>query len=599
MNPSSLRHILTAAVLLTGVGAPAQWRQQTMELRPGWNAVYLEVQPEPAGSDALFAGLPVESVWTWNRSGASAEFIQDPTQLIVGQEDWLTYLPPQHPAAGQTTLHALSGGRAYLVRILDGAAAFPWTVTGRPVLRPPAWVPDSWTLTGFAVREANPPSIRDLLAGSSAHAGQPILRLGTAGRWEPVPAANAPMRPGEAFWVRTAGASDFGGPVEVRLTDRTGLLFGGDLVEQEILIVNRSAQSRAVTVAPAASAGAPAGQTPVAGPVPLSYRVAGSGAGEPAWQPWSEALQRTLAAGETWRLRIAVRRRDLPATGGASALFQSLLVVTDAGGGRWTIPVSAARAGVAGGTALGTAQGGAATFDRAGLWVGSARIEAVNQPSHPGNPALPRPTPAVFEFRLLVHVDGEGRARLLQKVLQMHQPPTYRPDPENPGRRIVDEPGRTVLLTDDGLASQYTGSAVRDGRVVGRRLSSAAFGTGIPVLLSGGAFGTGTLTGEVVVEHDDPLNPFVHRYHPDHDNLTERFDAPLPEGRESFRVARTVTLEFTGDDPEGLPWAGWGDLHLGGRYRERIEGLHRHPLQVSGTFRLQRASAVPVLNDGR
>jgi hypothetical protein len=110
-------------------------------------------------------------------------------------------------------------------------------------------------------------------------------------------------------------------------------------------------------------------------------------------------------------------------------------------------------------------------------------------------------------------------------------------------------------------------------------------------------FGANTLTAEIELEHDDPENPFQHRYHPDHDNLDERFEQAVPEGQESFAVTRTVTLQFTTSDPDDLAQPGWGDLHLGGEYRERIEGLHRHPLFLSGTFRLQRASRIALLND--
>jgi len=92
------------------------------------------------------------------------------------------------------------------------------------------------------------------------------------------------------------------------------------------------------------------------------------------------------------------------------------------------------------------------------------------------------------------------------------------------------------------------------------------------------------------------LNPFVHRYHPDHDNLDARFEQQLPEGRESFSVTRQVTLEFTGIDPLGLNPPGWGSSELGGNYRETIHGLHRNDLRIAGTFRLVRITTAANLN---
>ena len=62
------RTTLLIIALLAGTWSSfGQWTTQTISLQPGWNAVFLEIQPEPSESDAVFAGLPVESVWRWNR----------------------------------------------------------------------------------------------------------------------------------------------------------------------------------------------------------------------------------------------------------------------------------------------------------------------------------------------------------------------------------------------------------------------------------------------------------------------------------------------------------------------------------------------------
>ena len=104
-----------------------------------------------------------------------------------------------------------------------------------------------------------------------------------------------------------------------------------------------------------------------------------------------------------------------------------------------------------------------------------------------------------------------------------------------------------------------------------------------PILFSGSApFGGGTFTCRVNLEYDDPLNPFKHIYHPDHDNLDDRFARKLPEGVESFTVTRQVELEFTAQDPDNLGIAGWGDNQLGGNYRETISGLHTKTIYVAG-----------------
>lgn len=104
---------------------------------------------------------------------------------------------------------------------------------------------------------------------------------------------------------------------------------------------------------------------------------------------------------------------------------------------------------------------------------------------------------------------------------------------------------------------------------------------------------TGTLNATLTIGYNHDLNPYKHRYHPDHDNLkngTEAAGLPeiLPEGNESYTITRKMTLQFEDSDPEDLRFPGWGDSVAGGSYLETITGLHREPLKVGGTFRIGR-----------
>ena len=132
---------LVAALLSLLPEARGQWVQQSISLRPGWNAVFLEVDPVPEDCDTLFAGLPVESVWDLNRVGDSPQFIQDPSTLLPGAPGWLTWYPPGQPLAGLGNLFILRDGRAYLIKMADNAQAATWTVTGRPSLRRTEFLP--------------------------------------------------------------------------------------------------------------------------------------------------------------------------------------------------------------------------------------------------------------------------------------------------------------------------------------------------------------------------------------------------------------------------------------------------------------------------
>jgi hypothetical protein len=84
---------------------------QAIILQPGWNAIFLEVQPEPRSCDAIFSGIPIESVWGWNRRFSPVQFIRDANSLVAPSPDWLTYVPAGNPMYSQKTLYNLEGGK--------------------------------------------------------------------------------------------------------------------------------------------------------------------------------------------------------------------------------------------------------------------------------------------------------------------------------------------------------------------------------------------------------------------------------------------------------------------------------------------------------
>jgi hypothetical protein len=157
----------------------------------------------------------------------------------------------------------------------------------------------------------------------------------------------------------------------------------------------------------------------------------------------------------------------------------------------------------------------------------------------------------------------------------------------------IEIPARTVAVSDESLIPGIIGTA----QLVGRRISSPAFSFQQPVTFSPGTFNAGTLQGSTILDYDHPLNPFKHIFHPDHNNLDERFEQKLPEGKEAFTVTRSVSLEFTTTDPLGLNPPGWGETEVGGIYRETVSGLHRSTIQTSGNFRLVRVLSAPALNE--
>jgi hypothetical protein len=615
-----IKAFIPLLLLLLGVTtALAQWTNQTILLRPGWNAVFLELQPEPRECDALFASLPVESVWGWNRRFSPVQFIQDPAELIPGQPDWLTYLPTSHLARATMNLFTLQGSRAYLIKMPDNASQVSWTFSGRPTLRPAIWLADSFNFMGFQVDAVNPPTFQNFFASSPAQAGQRVYRL-VNGLWtQVVSPSSTSLARGEAYWIFSKGQSSFAGPLGVSAEQGTQLDYGRSLTEQTLTVRNNSATTNTYAVRRTSSMQPTGNSYPaLAGAVPLNYfELTATNQLSARWLPLPAPLTKVLRPGQEWHLRLEAQRAAMaaftPPPGVSDVLYQSLLEVTDGRGSRRLVGVTANglqsfASGGSGFRAASLASGSAPIHPRAGLWVGSASISKVNQPANVSGPSVPRPTASEFQFRLLVHVDDSGQSRLLQKVVQMWQDGTFTLDTN--GLKVVDQPGRFVLVTDDTLLGAFSGATLRDGEPVGRRVSSSAFGFRSPLLMTGDFGSTNdVLRCGVLTDYDDELNPFKHRFHPDHNNLDE---SPLPQPlplrtnaqalrytAESSSVRRDISLQFTAIDPDNLALAGWGDDQLGGIYRETMTGLHKDALQIEGAFRLRHVSRIGVLNDGR
>ncbi|MBX3746370.1 MAG: hypothetical protein KF833_13775 [Verrucomicrobiae bacterium] len=570
-----------AALALVGFGwgmgaAPVHGQEftQTWTLRPGWNAVFLEVAPTDARSVAVFAAIPVESVWTRAERLSSVDFVRDQNEARWNDPGWMVYRPEPYPEAFVTTLHTVQANRPYLIRI-GGSQAVTWRVTGRPSLRHPAWVPDAYNLRGFPVDPARLPRFGEFLRSSAAHhrSGtgpmEEVYRLGADGQWR-LAGANDTMGAGEAYWVYSRGASRFVAPLEIEVDRGDGLDYDALIEELPVRLRNREASARTVVAAMQGMQGAD---------VLVSWEL-DTADGSVAWRPFGARRTIEIAPGARASLRLAPRRSAF-----AGNAYGDVLVASDGVGTRHLIPVSARRR---------TTEAGGPTHPHVGLWIGSLRVSAVSE-AHGADPTLPTPVPSPFAMRVLFHVGTNGQARLLKEAIQMWEDGTYRT--VEGGVRVTDEPGRFVWLTRPELVPSFRGVALRDGVLTGRRLSTVGidFDGGAENSLSlAGAFEVGgTVSGTIVLPPNFPTHPFRHRFHPDHDNLDERFAAFRPEARE---VRRRLEFEFTPGDPGGAAIRDYGHDTLGGIFRETLSGLHHRDVRLLGDFRLQRIADTPVLN---
>lgn len=576
--------------------ASAQNIAQNLPLRPGWNAIHLEVEPANADPSEVFRGLPIESVWTYASKVTAVDFIQDPNEPIWNRSSWRIWVPTNRIESFNNNLFKILGNRPYLINV-TGAAPATLTVSGRPAFRPLKWVPEAYNLRGFAIDPTTKPSFKSFFQSSPAHYDavatqlQKIYRLNSLGQWQVV-GPNEPMESGVAYWVFTRGGSDYVGPLDVRVQFGDGLDFGASITEQSFTLENLSGAPKTVDVVDLSG-----------GPNPLAVPLPGIN-GALSWTNFPQSYQVVLAAGEKAEVRISLQRQRMTSTSLAKTLG-----ITDHQGTLVRVPVTGRKLVAPGSDGSPPVNSAQEARGHAGLWVGTVTLNAVTEVNsgslvtnlvtqsvtRSGSVTNPTPTRSELSMRLLLHVDTNGVTRLLKEVIQMWKDGNS----TNAGGGLVSSAsaGRFVLLTEEALIPQFKGATLRDGELVGRRLSTASYdweGTNTSVTMSGQFALNNELRCSLVLQPDTPSNPFRHRYHPDHDNLNARYDGPSLRP-EAYGVTRDIALQLAPTDSSTIS-ADYGYSVIAGVYREKLTGLHKDPLYVSGAFRLTRVTSTGVLN---
>ncbi|MDA1277126.1 MAG: hypothetical protein O2960_24190 [Verrucomicrobia bacterium] len=604
MNPfaslatrSAISFLLAVAPIMVKA-VPTQ--TQTFNLRPGWNAVFLEVQPAANTPGEVFQGVAFESLWMLKTRTLSVEFIQNPNEAVTSNAEWLRFIPTNRVESFQNTLFRIAANRAYLIKVTDSAPV-TLSVTGRPVLRPLEWQPDAYVLRGFPVDPASPPTFGRFFRGSTAHFDpivrriQPIYRLNSAGEWTLADSEDT-IAPGEAYWVFTKGSSEYPGPFSVSVPFGETFDFTREVQRQNLTFSDHSGDGLTISLRDVVAPGANL----------LSY-LNPDPTGDLQYFPLPSPYDVTLAANETSNLGLSMRRQEM-----VNPVFETVLEASDGAGTRFLIPVLAGKLLGTAEAALLKAQTGDGGIVRrslgpiklsppqeaqshVGLWSGIVTINAVSE-AHSSDPTAPTPVENEFRMRILLHVDENGVTRLLREVIQMVRQGAFISDAT--GKLVRSEPDRAVLVTDFSKLSQFSGVSMRDGALQGRRLCSVGFNFAASntnnFVEMDGNFAVGqALSGQLNLPSTQPTNPFLHRYHPDHDNLATDF---RQFKEEAISVTRMIQLEFSAP-PADSKVPDYGYNQMDGIYRETLSGLHRQDIHTSGAFQLTRITTVGRLNE--
>lgn len=545
----------------------AQWYSKSYSLAAGWNGIWLSGDASHTTVAELFAANPnITEVWRWNPNPEQVQFSTSPSTPTTNSDEWTVW---KRNDPTEQVLTRMVSNSAYLINNSGStsttvaikqkaqAPANTWLISGSNFMGfPSAGTSSTWPVLSTYFASFINGSSTGLPSGTKVYkyvggalsSSNPLQIVATTER----------LDPDKAYWFSLATVSNFYGALAYETPGTSGLSFGRTGTSLTIGVTNRSTSSLTLTLSLDSSEAAPTGQPFVTGGVPLTKRVFNSTTNAYDETPVpatgsAPTYTVTIPASGRANLDFGINRTAM--SGNSTDSYASILRIKDSAGlTDVRIPVTAQPA------------------TTAGLWIAQINVTNVTS-TQPGSGST---TSRPFPLNALIHMDGAGVPRLLRQVYT----------------------GRLVTT------SNPLGLSIYEGRILGASASDVKparyyapmMPAGTPVVQGTGSFATGAAaTWRIIHDYNDPVNPFVHTYHPDHDNRDARF-APVGNGKESYTVTRNCTFTFTATPPDGSSVAGWGTTVLGGNYNESLSGLHKNTLTVSGSFSMRRISEIANLD---
>jgi hypothetical protein len=547
--------ILLTTLLLAG-SAHAQWTTKTYSLLSGWNGVWLAGDASYSTVSDLFStNTAITEIWRWNPNPDGTQFTQAPSEPTANSDEWTIW----KRNGTENGLSRMVGNSAYLFRCSSAV-----NVPIKQLVQPPlaTWLISGGNFLGFPSGTTSAPKMSSYFAsfpsasttvlstpskiykyiGGELSANNPML----------VTPTSETMDPNKAYWFNVATIGNFTAPVEYEVSSSAGLAFGRTLSSSSVGITNRSTTALTLTISLVNSEAAPTSQALVTGPVPLTVRTFASSTNSYVETPISGNITVTVPASGRTTLDFGINRPAM--TGNADTFYASILRIKDSANlSDVSLPVSAQ------------------PTSPAGLWVVSTKVDQVD-PTAGGGSTTPQPFPLLF----LTHVDANGQARLLSRAYVGKLKSTGNP---------------LGICVDEGKVLAYGESDLKPVRYFAAQMPTSTL-----AITGTGNFSIGsTASWTIPIAYNEPTNPFVHTYHPDHDNRDPK-GAALPAGNESYDISRKCNFTFTESPPDGRYVSGWGSTVLGGIYQESITGLHKSTLHVRGTFEMRRVSEVATID---
>lgn len=540
---------LVLSILFVGAGGGqvrAEWKVESFDLVAGWNAIYLHIDPSHDTIENWVNGTDIDQVWRWTPDLSTAQFItsvEDP--ITAGGENWLAWIKDDPT---NSDLANFIGNAAYLVH---SDSALPLSLTGKAV--PPAY---TWTATGqnfigFSTQAGTEPTFSNFfaLANTLDTSLTEVYRYpgGETGESAVSELISEPenifVKRGQAFWVVDSDYNQFFGTFSLTLQDLDGVHLGTSLSAYRIRLTNTANEALRVTLEMVASETPEVGD-PYVGEPPLlirgdldpttfTYSFAALSDGAVFWD-----LAPSGEVGSSVEVvfgvdRFAMATDELGQATAPDDVFGGILCFTGSlNYSQIDVPTTAEVGSLA------------------GLWVGEAKITQVQQilseydVDEDGETVLNDDGSAAvsetdlsfgdvaqsFPLRLIMHREEGGTTRLLQRVYYGFDVPA--------NETVLPEP---ILATGQGLLNADYLDTAR--RITAVHLPWSA--NNDPWTFVGDLEFSSTMSTTVTTLFDDQAaNPFIHTYHPDHDNRSPLFEPYETDERgfESFDIVREITL---------------------------------------------------------
>ena len=543
--------------------------EETMTLANGWNAIYLESTPTNAVCADFFAGSPVARVASYHSDAYSStrQLADEGTEIAQKPVSYHVWVPGDETAS---TMDTLVGGRVYLIYATN-------TWTKENFLGVPSAPRQTWRATSGDAGFMNIVGVSadaTVTVGAKAYFGEGpfgtssgvAYQIGGANSAAPtfMPmtlGAKTKLQGGKAYALTATKDGDW--PGVIGFSGVSSVAFGSDdFASVTLKNFGTTNHTFRVTIVPSADA---------TERVPPMMRKVRDEHGDESWTNVTEDVSWDveLAAGSLAAQKFAVKRADMTPGVAYSAVMQ----IEDLGGTqmRVRIPVT-----------VDEKPADEAAFP-IGLWAGYIQMEAVSSLTN----ATPTAAAGKLKMNILVHVDANGGARLLQRVAAG-----------------VDADGKMRLFKELESAKAACENP--------RRLSSVMMSVDTPVVAASAhtTFGD-QLQFAWTVDAKARDNPFRHAWHPDHDGKTADYSGDVVSGDdlanyvnpvkpELWSVTNTLYLSWhklnnpTEDvDFEHNPnevTAGFATWTVGGL-------LSSGPIYSMGIFYLKRIAEVGVIED--